>query len=72
MYTGKTTLVITPTISLMLDQAYELNVKGIKAIYLGSAQGDAQAETRAFDELPQSYMLVLSGCLESSPILTMF
>ena len=38
LYTGKTTLVIMPTISLMQDQTHELNVKEIEAIFLGSAQ----------------------------------
>ena len=49
VYTGKTTLVITPTISLMQDQTLELNSKGIKATFLGSAQSDPLAETKAFD-----------------------
>ena len=49
-YTGTTTLVITPTISLMQDQTYELNSKGIKAMYLGSSQTDSLAEIKAFNE----------------------
>ena len=50
LYTGKTTLVITPTISLMQDQTHELNVKGIEAIFLGSAQTNTEAEMLAFDK----------------------
>ena len=38
-----------PTISLMQDQTLELNSKGIKATFLGSAQSDPLAETKAFD-----------------------
>ena len=48
VYTEKTTLVITPTISLMQYQTCELNSKGIEAIFLGSAQSDPLAETKAF------------------------
>ena len=49
LYTGKTSLVVTPTISLMHDQTRELNKKGINAVFLGSAQMDPNASTRAFD-----------------------
>ena len=49
IYMGKTTLVITPTISLMHDQTRELQSKGIDAVFLGSAQTDPDADTRAFD-----------------------
>ena len=49
IYMGKTTLVITPTISLMHDQTRELQTKGIDAVFLGSAQTDPDADTRAFD-----------------------
>ena len=50
VYTGKTTSVITPTISLMQDQTYELNDKGIEATFLGCAQSDPLAETKAFNK----------------------
>jgi len=40
VYTGKLSLVIMPTISLMLDQAASLTVKGLRATYLGSCQQD--------------------------------
>ena len=50
VYTGKTTLVITPTISLMQDQTYELNGRGIEATFLGSTQTDPQAEAKAFSQ----------------------
>ena len=49
LYTGNTTLVITPTISLMHDQTRELKGKGIDAVFLGSAQTDPDADKRAFD-----------------------
>jgi len=41
------TLVITPTISLMQDQINELEKLGISAVYLGSAQTDPSAESKA-------------------------
>ena len=44
----KKAIVVTPTISLMQDQVKNLEQKGIKAIYLGSAQLDKTAEGRAF------------------------
>jgi len=50
VYSGKTTIVITPTISLMQDQTHELNHRGIEAMYLGSAQTDPLAEIKAFDK----------------------
>jgi len=37
---GKMAVVITPTISLMVDQATSLSDAGIPATYLGSAQSD--------------------------------
>lgn len=40
LITGRTTIVITPTISLMQDQTASLTEKGIKASYLGSTQKD--------------------------------
>ncbi len=40
LLTGKTALVVTPTISLMSDQVSKLENKGIAATLLGSAQGD--------------------------------
>ena len=38
--TGKMTVVISPTISLMADQCASLTDKGISATFLGSAQSD--------------------------------
>ena len=49
VFSGNTTLVITPTISLMQDQTHELTAKGINAVFLGSAQTDPLAETKAFN-----------------------
>ncbi len=49
VHLGKKAIVITPTISLMQDQVEKLNALGIQSIYLGSAQFDKQAESRAFD-----------------------
>ena len=40
MYENKKNLVITPTISLMMDQVKNCEDHGIKAAYLGSAQLD--------------------------------
>ena len=39
--------VITPTISLMQDQTNELEKLGISAVYLGSAQINPSAESKA-------------------------
>ena len=50
VYSKKQTAVITPTISLMQDQTYELTQKGISAVYLGSAQVDPHAEDKVFQE----------------------
>ena len=47
VYSKKMTLVITPTISLMQDQTFELKKIGISATYLGSAQMDSHAENKA-------------------------
>ena len=57
VYSKKLTLVITPTISLMQDQTHELSLKGISAVYLGSAQFDVHAEDRVF--APESDVSVL-------------
>ena len=40
LITGKATIVITPTISLMQDQTTNLQQKGIRASFLGSTQKD--------------------------------
>ena len=37
-WTGKTTIVLMPTISLMLDQAKAMQGKGIKAAYFGAGE----------------------------------
>ena len=50
VYTGKATVVVTPTISLMHDQTQELTKQGINAVFLGSAQTDPNADTKAFSE----------------------
>ena len=48
VFTGKLTLVITPTISLMQDQTAQLKEQEIA--YLGSAQRDPRAEESAFQK----------------------
>lgn len=57
VHTGKISLVITPTISLMQDQTYELQKNNISAMYLGSAQIDPCAESKVFP--PDSNVLLL-------------
>ena len=42
VYLGRTSLVVSPLISLMEDQVQALNVAGIKACFLGSAQSDKE------------------------------
>lgn len=39
---GRLSLVLTPTISLMIDQAEQLQQKGLRATYLGSCQKDRE------------------------------
>ena len=41
----KSTVVITPTVSLMSDQTSSLQSKGIRAVFLGSAQRDKAVAT---------------------------
>ena len=65
VYTGNTTLVVTPTISLMHDQTRELKRKGIDAVFLGSAQRDPDADKRAFESNPASVIFVSSEWLFS-------
>ena len=43
---GRLSLVLTPTISLMIDQAEQLRQKGIRATYLGSCQKDKEIYTK--------------------------
>ena len=40
LITGKATIVVTPTISLMQDQTTKLQEKGIRASFVGSTQKD--------------------------------
>ena len=49
VFQDKKAVVISPTISLMQDQVYNLQQKGIKSTYLGSAQLDKEAESNALD-----------------------
>ena len=59
IFSGNTTLVITPTTSLMQDQTHELTAKGINAVFLGSAQTDPLAEMKAFNrDTPASIIYV--------------
>ena len=44
--TKKMTIVITPTISLMIDQVQNLRSRGLTATYLGSAQKDTTMEVK--------------------------
>ena len=47
VFENKKAIVITPTISLMQDQVANLEEKGIKAVYLSSAQLDFGVEDHA-------------------------
>ena len=49
LVTKKATIVITPTLSLMSDQCSALQVRGIRATYLGSTQKDSDVERRVCD-----------------------
>lgn len=44
VYTGRMTVVLTPTISLMQDQSASLQDKGIHSTFLGSSQKDAKVQ----------------------------
>ncbi len=46
LITGKMTVVLTPTISLMSDQCSKLKLHGIPAIYLGSSQIDKEVDKK--------------------------
>lgn len=46
LVTKKATIVITPTLSLMSDQCSALQVRGIRATFLGSTQKDKDVERR--------------------------
>jgi superfamily II DNA helicase RecQ len=46
LITGKMTVVITPTISLMNDQTSKLQERGIQATFLGSSQVDKEVEQK--------------------------
>ena len=46
VYENKKTIVVSPTISLMMDQVKNCDEQGIKATYLGSAQLDLSVEDR--------------------------
>ncbi len=47
--TKKMTVVISPTISLMMDQVENLRSKGLRATFLGSAQRDSSTESNIID-----------------------
>ena len=47
VFENKKAIVVTPMISLMQDQVANLEEKGIKAVYLGSAQLDVSVEDHA-------------------------
>lgn len=49
VYSGKMAIVISPTISLMVDQVAKLTAKGIEAAYLGSSQPDKTLERKIFE-----------------------
>lgn len=44
---GGVAVVISPLIALMRDQCHSLNRRGVSAVFLGSGQDDARAETKA-------------------------
>ena len=46
VFQEKKSIVITPTISLMQDQAFGLQQKSIGSVFLGSAQMDKEAESK--------------------------
>lgn len=60
VFQDKKAIVITPTISLMQDQVYNLQQRGIKGMYLGSVQLDKEAESNALDPSSDCGTLVIS------------
>jgi len=57
LITGKITVVLTSTISLMKDQCCALEKNGISATYLGSSQTDKEIDT-------QSWLESLNFCIQ--------
>ncbi len=57
VHTGKLSLVITPTVSLMKDQTDQLNRAGIPAAFVGSCQPDHSVEGKVFS--PDSNIKIL-------------
>ena len=60
VYLGKKAIIVTPTISLMQDQVQKLNSLGIQSAYLGSAQFDKQAESRALDPTSEETLIFVT------------
>ena len=60
VYLGKKAIIVTPTISLMQDQVQKLNSLGIQSVYLGSAQFDKQAESRALDPMSEETLIFVT------------
>ena len=56
VFSGNTTLVTTPTVSLMQDQTHELSAKEIDAVFFGSAQRDPLAEMNLESPASISYV----------------
>ena len=64
IYTGKMAIIISPTISLMIDQVKKLTEKGIPCAFLGSAQHNKEIDEQVLQErvILNYYLLHLSGC----------
>ena len=60
VYLGKKAIIVMPTISLMQDQVQKLNSLGIQSVYLGSAQFDKQAESRALDPTSEETLIFVT------------
>ena len=56
----KKTIVVTPTISLMMDQVKNCGEQGIKAAYLGSAQLDLSIEDQVLSSTSDANMIFVT------------
>ena len=68
VYLNKKAFIITPTISLMQDHVHKLSSKHIDVVFLGSAQIDRCAESRALDPTSKEAIVFVTPEWISKPV----